>query len=94
MLRRESYSGPISIISADADPPVDRPNLSKDYLAGEAQDDWMPLWPADLYTERRVDLVLGTRVTSIDTVGRSVVLENGTRKEFGALLISTGRCKP
>jgi apoptosis-inducing factor 3 len=90
MLRRDRYSGPITMISADADPPVDRPNLSKDYLAGEAQDDWMPLWPAHLYTERRVELVLGARVTSIDTVGRSVVLENGTRMDFGALLISTG----
>ena len=90
MLRRQRYIGPITMISADADPPVDRPNLSKDYLAGEAQDEWMPLWSADLYAERRVDLVLGARVTSIDTAGRSVVLEDGSRREFGALLISTG----
>jgi nitrite reductase/ring-hydroxylating ferredoxin subunit len=54
MLRREGYDGPITMISADQDPPVDRPNLSKDYLAGEAQDDWIPLWPAHMYKERRV----------------------------------------
>jgi NADPH-dependent 2,4-dienoyl-CoA reductase/sulfur reductase-like enzyme/nitrite reductase/ring-hydroxylating ferredoxin subunit len=90
LLRRDGYGGPISLISADADPPVDRPNLSKDYLAGEAQDDWIPLWPADLYAERRVDLVLGAPVTSIDTAEHSVVLEDGSRKEFGALLIATG----
>ena len=90
MLRRQRYIGPVTMISADADPPVDRPNLSKDYLAGEAQDDWMPLWSADLYAERRVDLVLGARAASIDTAGRSVVLEDGSRREFGALLISTG----
>jgi NADPH-dependent 2,4-dienoyl-CoA reductase/sulfur reductase-like enzyme/nitrite reductase/ring-hydroxylating ferredoxin subunit len=90
MLRRDKYNGPITMISADADPPVDRPNLSKDFLAGEAQDDWMPLWPADLYAQRRVDLILGTRVTSIDTVARKVLLEGGSVKEFGALLISTG----
>src|SRR6187200_1267004 len=48
MLRREAYEGPITMISADPDPPVDRPNLSKDFLAGEAKDDWIPLWPADL----------------------------------------------
>src|SRR2546430_1116544 len=47
MLRRERYEGPIVLVSADEDPPVDRPNLSKDYLAGEAQDDWIPLWPSD-----------------------------------------------
>src|SRR5262249_8409557 len=76
--------------SADADPPVDRPNLSKDYLAGEAQADWIPLWPAELYAERRVDLVLNSRVTSVDPARRAVMLEDGSRREFAALLIATG----
>src|SRR5262249_33345244 len=58
MLRREGYEGSIAMISADQDPPVDRPNLSKDFLAGEAQDDWIPMWPPDLYAERRVELLL------------------------------------
>ena len=56
MLRREGYGGPVTIISADQDPPVDRPNLSKDYLAGEAQDDWIPLWPPEFYAEQRIEL--------------------------------------
>ncbi len=90
MLRREGYDGPVTMISADADPPVDRPNLSKDYLAGEAQDDWIPLWPSELYTERRIDLVLNRRVTSINPVSRNVLLDDGSRREFGALLIATG----
>jgi NADPH-dependent 2,4-dienoyl-CoA reductase/sulfur reductase-like enzyme len=90
MLRREAYGGPITLLTADADPPVDRPNLSKDYLAGEAQDDWIPLWPADLYAERRVELVLGSRVASIDPAARTVLLEDGSRRGFGALLIATG----
>jgi len=90
MLRRDGYDGPVTMLSADRDPPVDRPNLSKDYLAGEAQDDWIPLWPADLYAERRVDLVLGCRVTSVDTAARAVLLEDGSRRGFGALLIATG----
>jgi NADPH-dependent 2,4-dienoyl-CoA reductase/sulfur reductase-like enzyme/nitrite reductase/ring-hydroxylating ferredoxin subunit len=90
MLRREGYDGPVTMISADADPPVDRPNLSKDYLAGQAQPDWIPLWPAELYRERRVELVLGARATAIDTAARAVLLEDGSRREFGALLIATG----
>ncbi len=89
-LRREGYEGPIAIISADKDPPVDRPNLSKDYLAGEAQDDWMPLWPADTYAERRIELVLNRRVSSIDPASRVVHLDDGSRRDFGALLIATG----
>src|SRR5262245_9421646 len=90
MLRREGYEGPITMVSADADPPVDRPNLSKDYLAGEAQDDWMPLWPADWYGERRIELLLNRRVTQIDPAARSVTLDDGSRREYGALLIATG----
>src|SRR6266851_7443020 len=90
MLRRERYDGPIVLISADADPPVDRPNLSKDYLAGEAQDDWIPMWPSDAYAQRKIELLLGSRVSSIDPGGRAVLLENGSRHDFGALLIATG----
>ena len=90
MLRRDGYDGPIAMISADADPPVDRPNLSKDYLAGEAQDDWIPLWPADLYRDKHVDLVLNARATSIDTGARRVLMEDGTSRQFGSLLIATG----
>jgi 3-phenylpropionate/trans-cinnamate dioxygenase ferredoxin reductase subunit len=90
MLRRDAYSGPITIISADADPPVDRPNLSKDYLAGQAKDSWMPLWPAARYAKRQVELLVGTRVASIDTAKHVVVLEDGSQREYGALLIATG----
>src|SRR5438876_4755167 len=90
MLRRERYEGPIVLVSADEDPPVDRPNLSKDYLAGEAQDDWIPIWPSDAYAQRHIELLLGSRVSSIDPGGRTVLLENGSRRDFGALLIATG----
>ncbi len=90
MLRRKGYDGRVSMISADQDLPVDRPNLSKDYLAGEAQDDWIPLWPADLYSDRRIELVLRRRVTSIDPAARTVLLDDGSRRTFDALLIATG----
>jgi apoptosis-inducing factor 3 len=90
MLRREGYTGPVTMISADSEAPVDRPNLSKDYLAGEAQEDWIPMWPAETYKERRVDLVLKKRVSSIDPRSRTLLLDDGSRREFGALLIATG----
>jgi NADPH-dependent 2,4-dienoyl-CoA reductase/sulfur reductase-like enzyme/nitrite reductase/ring-hydroxylating ferredoxin subunit len=90
MIGREGYDGPVTMISADADPPVDRPNLSKDYLAGEAQDDWIPLWPAEFYADRGIELVLGRRVSAIDTAGRTVRLEDGSQRAFGSLLLATG----
>jgi len=90
MLRREAYGGPITMISADDSPPVDRPNLSKDYLAGSAQEDWIPLRSPEFYTDNRIELMLGARVSSIDVARREVLLENGLRRSFGALLIATG----
>src|SRR4051812_4704935 len=90
MIRREGYDGPLAMISADADPPVDRPNLSKNYLAGEAQDDWIPLWPAEFYAEKRIDVLLGRRVASIDSARRTVRLDDGSERSFGTLLLATG----
>jgi NADPH-dependent 2,4-dienoyl-CoA reductase/sulfur reductase-like enzyme/nitrite reductase/ring-hydroxylating ferredoxin subunit len=90
MLRREGYEGPVTLISADTDPPVDRPNLSKDYLAGEAQDDWIPLWPSETYAEKHIDLLLNRRVTSLDPASRRILIEDGSTRDFGALLIATG----
>src|SRR4029078_12656048 len=66
MLRRQRYDGSIVMLSDDAAPPVDRPNLSKDYLAGTAPEDWVPLRDEKFYTEKRIDLRLGTSVTAID----------------------------
>ena len=62
MLRREGYQGPVTMISADDSPPCDRPNLSKDFLAGTAPDDWIPLRAPEYYAERHIELVLDARV--------------------------------
>jgi NADPH-dependent 2,4-dienoyl-CoA reductase/sulfur reductase-like enzyme/nitrite reductase/ring-hydroxylating ferredoxin subunit len=90
MIRREGYDGPLTMISADADPPVDRPNLSKDYLAGEAQEDWIPLWPAEFYAEKKIEMFLGRKVAAIDTAKRRVRLDDGSEHSYGALLLATG----
>ena len=78
------------MISADDSPPSDRPNLSKDFLAGTAQEDWIPLRSSEFYSERRIDLVLNARVTSLDMAQKHVRLENGATHAFDALLIATG----
>src|SRR5579872_1793486 len=59
MLRREGYGGKLTMISADEAAPYDRPNLSKDYLAGTAPEDWIPLRPDSYYAENGIDLRLG-----------------------------------
>src|SRR6266540_1389992 len=74
MLRREGYDGSLVMLSADDAPPCDRPNLSKDFLAGTAQEDWIPLRPPEFYTERRIELVLNARVSSLDAHEKRVQL--------------------
>jgi NADPH-dependent 2,4-dienoyl-CoA reductase/sulfur reductase-like enzyme/nitrite reductase/ring-hydroxylating ferredoxin subunit len=90
MLRREGYAGKVTILSADPAPPVDRPNLSKDYLAGNAPEEWIPLRPPEAYAEQRIDLVLGASVSAIDLQRSQVVLEGGATHPYGALLLATG----
>lgn len=90
MLRRKDYSGPLTMISADAAPPVDRPNLSKDFLAGNAADDWIPLRPPQWYTEQKVELLLTTRVSALDTHAKTVRTDSSKSYSYDALLLATG----
>lgn len=90
MLRRHGFVGSIVMLSSDADPPIDRPNLSKDYLAGEAPEEWMPLQPDNFYTDSKIDLRLNTQAVSIDTSSKHVVTANGFAVPFDRLLLATG----
>jgi NADPH-dependent 2,4-dienoyl-CoA reductase/sulfur reductase-like enzyme/nitrite reductase/ring-hydroxylating ferredoxin subunit len=90
MLRRRGFGGGIVMISSDMAPPVDRPNLSKDYLAGSAPEDWLPLRPDDFYNESKIDLRLATEVTAIDTKQHQIRCANGTSLDYDRLLLATG----
>jgi NADPH-dependent 2,4-dienoyl-CoA reductase/sulfur reductase-like enzyme/nitrite reductase/ring-hydroxylating ferredoxin subunit len=89
-LRREQYRGAIVMISDDEAVPVDRPNLSKDYLVGKAPEDWIPLRKEAFYAKNGIDLRLGTKVASIDVRASEVVLADETRVAFDKLLLATG----
>jgi apoptosis-inducing factor 3 len=89
-LRREGYDGSLTIVSADDSAPCDRPNLSKDYLAGTASDDWIPLRPPEYYAGHQIDLVLRSRVTSLDLPQKRIRLESGKTYDYGRLLLATG----
>lgn len=89
-LRAEGYAGRITMIDADPDAPVDRPNLSKDYLAGTAQEEWVTLRTDDWFREHDLTLVRSRRVTALDVSARSVQLDDGSSLPYGALLLATG----
>ncbi len=88
-LRREGYDGPVTMIDPDPGAPCDRPNLSKDYLAGTAQPEWIPLHGTEFYEALRIEL-RRARATAIDPAARTVTLSDGGTVPFGALLLATG----
>jgi apoptosis-inducing factor 3 len=90
MLRRRDYQGELVMLSADDAPPCDRPNLSKDYLAGNAPEDWVPLRPEKFYAEHGIDLRLRQQVLGIDVGGREVALAGGGKVAYDRLLLATG----
>src|SRR4029077_10957640 len=90
MLGRQEFGGSIVMLSNDATPPVDRPNLSKDYLAGSAPEDWLPLRPDGFYAEPAIDLRLKNDVAPIDTKARNVVIAGGETVPYDRLLLATG----
>ena len=89
-LRRLGYSAPITLVGDEAPGPVDRPNLSKDYLAGNAPEAWIPLREADFYREQAIEFVLGDAAQRIDPDQRVVELASGRSLPYGALLLATG----
>jgi NADPH-dependent 2,4-dienoyl-CoA reductase/sulfur reductase-like enzyme/nitrite reductase/ring-hydroxylating ferredoxin subunit len=90
MLRREGYDGNIVVLSQEAARPVDRPNLSKDNLAGSVPEDWAYLEPDEFYTKNRIDLRLDTEVLGFDPADREVTLAGSEKIPYDRLLLATG----
>ncbi len=89
-LRKEGFSGSITLLSADESAPYDRPNLSKGFLAGTAEADWIPLRSPGFYKEHGIDLRLATRVAAIDPANRKLRLTDASELAYDALLLATG----
>jgi apoptosis-inducing factor 3 len=89
MLRRQQFDGDIVMLSEDDAAPVDRPNLSKDYLAGSAPEDWLPLRPDGFYADSEIELRLGSSADSIDIRAREVNTGGGPVR-YDRLLLATG----
>ncbi len=90
MLRRQAYKGSIVMLSDDDAAPVDRPNLSKDYLAGNAPEEWIPLRGDDYYKDNGIELRLKASVATIDPRAKQVSLGGGGTVPYDRLLLATG----
>ncbi len=90
MLRRQDFRGQIVMFAKENAAPIDRPNLSKDYLAGSAPEDWMPLKPDSFYSDANIDLRVSTDVTKIEIKARHVATAGGETVTYDRLLLATG----
>ena len=89
-LRRLEFTGRVTLLTREERLPYDKPNLSKDYLAGRAPQDWIPLFSEDEYAARDIDLRLSATIESIDAPQRELQLANGERIAYDRLILATG----
>jgi NADPH-dependent 2,4-dienoyl-CoA reductase/sulfur reductase-like enzyme/nitrite reductase/ring-hydroxylating ferredoxin subunit len=89
-LRQGGFAGRIVMITAEEHGPYDRPNLSKDYLAGTAKPSWMPLRGPKFYDRLQIELWTGRPVAALDPARQTVVFENDDELRFDLALVATG----
>ena len=89
-LREEGFRGSVVMITREDRAPYDRPNLSKDYLHGHAEPEWMPLRGEDFFKEHDIDLVFNKEVTRVDARTKTISFESGETMDYDAVLVATG----
>ena len=90
MLRAKGYAGPITLAGDEEPGPVDRPNLSKDFLAGTAGEDWISLRTREYFESIKVDLVIDDPAVRISPAEHQVSLRSGRTLSYGSLLLASG----
>ncbi|QDK45050.1 pyridine nucleotide-disulfide oxidoreductase [Bdellovibrio sp. ZAP7] len=90
MLRRQGFAGTIQMVSHDDSLPYDRPNLSKDYLAGNAPEEWLPIMKSSFFDKNKILLNLNVSAVEINVDQKAVQLSDGRMLYFDKLLLATG----
>lgn len=88
-MRAAGFAGRIVMIGDDPHLPYERPPLSKEALRG-ADGAAPPIYPANFYGDRAIELKLGQAATAIDPGAQVVTLATGESIGFDKLLIATG----
>src|SRR5215472_14700977 len=105
-LREAGFSGRVILVGAEPELPYDRPPLSKSVLVHDEFEalvashlpgdlalrapDNIALRPAGWYEQHRIELRLGTRVTSIDGTAHRILLADGSTLDYSRLILVTG----
>jgi NADPH-dependent 2,4-dienoyl-CoA reductase/sulfur reductase-like enzyme/nitrite reductase/ring-hydroxylating ferredoxin subunit len=89
-LREDGYKGRVLIVTSDGSLPYDRPNLSKDYLQGNAEPSWMPLRPDEFFTDHGIEVLRNKEVTAVDSASGTLTFRDGEVLAFDKLLVAVG----
>ncbi len=89
-LREEGFQGRVILITRENRPPYDRPNLSKDYLQGHAEPEWMPLRSDDFFAEHDIEIWGEKEAVKVNSSAKQITFEDGNTLGYDALLIATG----
>ncbi|PZU12140.1 MAG: pyridine nucleotide-disulfide oxidoreductase [Sphingobium sp.] len=88
-LRQLGFEGTVAMIGDEQYPPYERPPLSKEYFAGDKSFDRILIRPASFWEERKIDMLLGKRVRSVDPDGKFVTVGE-EEIGYGKLIWCTG----
>lgn len=89
-LRSEGYAGRITLLGDEAEPPYNRPPLSKAYLLGEAGEAQLFIRSPEVLARKNIELRTGCRVAAIDRAAHWVRLADGEALGYSKLIIATG----
>jgi 3-phenylpropionate/trans-cinnamate dioxygenase ferredoxin reductase component len=89
-LRRQAYSGPVTIVGAEPFVPYKRPPLSKTYLAGAATTESLYVLSQAAMEKANVQFIGGTRAVAIDRANKSLRLADDRVLPYDRLVLATG----
>lgn len=89
-LREDGFRGRVLMLTREDRLPYDRPNLSKDYLHGHAQPEWMPLRGDEFFDEHDIEVLREKEVTRVDAANKTIAFSDGSTQKYDALLVATG----
>ena len=89
-LRQGGFAGSIAMIGNEAEPPYERPPLSKEYLAQEKPFERIYIRPPTFWAEKNIELMLGQEVETVDPVAHALTTADGALITYGKLIWATG----
>jgi 3-phenylpropionate/trans-cinnamate dioxygenase ferredoxin reductase subunit len=89
-LRQNGFTGTVTMIGRESEPPYERPPLSKEYFAREKTFERLYIRPPHFWGEKDIDLRLGLEVTKVDPAAKVLTLSDGSSFTYGKLIWATG----